>query len=73
MDAYINHAFNVSVRDVFLEFKTGFFQVCDRDLVKLFRPKELREVLVGKDFNDWAKLKQVESKIRAHPGLILCN
>ncbi|XP_035858602.1 probable E3 ubiquitin-protein ligase HERC4 isoform X1 [Sander lucioperca] len=58
VDAYVNHVFNASVESVFQEFKRGFFQVCDRDLVKLFRPKELQEVLVGKDFQDWAKLKQ---------------
>ncbi|XP_010774125.1 E3 ISG15--protein ligase HERC5-like [Notothenia coriiceps] len=55
----MSHAFNTSVEGVFQEFKRGFFQVCDKDLVKLFRPRELQEVLVGKDFNDWARLKQV--------------
>ncbi|KAE8295841.1 putative E3 ubiquitin-protein ligase HERC4 [Larimichthys crocea] len=58
VDAYVNHAFNTSVGGVFQEFKRGFFQLCDRDLVKLFHPNELQEVLVGKDYNDWAKLKQ---------------
>ncbi|KAK9517170.1 hypothetical protein VZT92_025058 [Zoarces viviparus] len=58
VDAYVTHAFNTSVEGVFQEFKRGFFQVCDQDLVKLFRPKELQEVLLGKDFHDWAKLKQ---------------
>ncbi|TKS72961.1 putative E3 ubiquitin-protein ligase HERC4 [Collichthys lucidus] len=58
VDAYVNHAFNTSVRSVFQEFKRGFFQLCDKDLVKLFHPNELQEVLVGKDYNDWAKLKQ---------------
>ncbi|XP_036962839.1 probable E3 ubiquitin-protein ligase HERC3 isoform X2 [Acanthopagrus latus] len=58
VEAYVNHVFNTSVEGVFEEFKRGFFQVCDRDLVKLFRPKELQEVLVGKDLLDWAKLKQ---------------
>ncbi|XP_037623786.1 probable E3 ubiquitin-protein ligase HERC3 [Sebastes umbrosus] len=58
VDAYVDHAFNTSVEGMFQEFKRGFFQVCDRDLVKLFRPKELQEVLVGQDFHDWAKLKQ---------------
>ncbi|KAE8295842.1 E3 ISG15--protein ligase HERC5 [Larimichthys crocea] len=58
VDAYVNHAFNTSVRSVFQEFKRGFFQLCDRDLVKLFHPNELQDVLVGKDYNDWAKLKQ---------------
>uniref|UniRef100_A0A8C2ZK71 HECT-type E3 ubiquitin transferase n=2 Tax=Cyclopterus lumpus TaxID=8103 RepID=A0A8C2ZK71_CYCLU len=58
VDAFVNHAFNTSVEGVFQEFKRGFFQVCDQDLVKLFRPKELQDVLVGADFHDWAKLKQ---------------
>nr|XP_020460096.1 probable E3 ubiquitin-protein ligase HERC4 [Monopterus albus]XP_020460097.1 probable E3 ubiquitin-protein ligase HERC4 [Monopterus albus] len=58
VNAYVNHAFNTSVEGVFREFKRGFFQVCDRELVKLFRPEELQGVLVGKDVYDWAKLKQ---------------
>ncbi|KAM4572309.1 putative E3 ubiquitin-protein ligase HERC4 [Odontesthes bonariensis] len=58
VDAYVNHAFNTSVETVFREFMRGFFQVCDRDLVRLFRPKELQEALVGKDFQDWENLKQ---------------
>ncbi|XP_030586971.1 probable E3 ubiquitin-protein ligase HERC4 isoform X2 [Archocentrus centrarchus] len=58
VDAYVNHAFNTSVESVFQEFRRGFFLVCERDLVRLFRPKELQEVMVGKDFNDWEKLKQ---------------
>ncbi|XP_062276633.1 probable E3 ubiquitin-protein ligase HERC4 [Scomber scombrus] len=58
VDAYVNYAFNTSVVRLFQEFERGFFQVCDRDLVKLFRPKELQEILVGKDFHDWTKLKQ---------------
>ncbi|XP_068169993.1 probable E3 ubiquitin-protein ligase HERC4 [Antennarius striatus] len=58
VDAYVNHVFNASVQGVFGEFKRGFFQVCDRDLVKLFRPRELQEALVGKEIHDWAKLKE---------------
>ncbi|XP_037623787.1 probable E3 ubiquitin-protein ligase HERC3 [Sebastes umbrosus] len=58
VDAYVDHAFNASVEGVFQEFKRGFFQVCDQDLVKLFRPAELQGVLVGQDVYDWAKLKQ---------------
>nr|XP_046250581.1 probable E3 ubiquitin-protein ligase HERC4 [Scatophagus argus] len=58
VDAYVNHVFNTSVEGVFREFKRGFFLVCDRDLVKLFRPEELQGVLVGKVVYDWTKLKQ---------------
>ncbi|XP_071362163.1 probable E3 ubiquitin-protein ligase HERC3 [Trachinotus anak] len=58
VDSFVNHAFNTSMDSLFREFKQGFFQVCDRDLVKLFRPKELHELLVGKDFQDWERLKK---------------
>ncbi|XP_075898837.1 putative E3 ubiquitin-protein ligase HERC4 [Nelusetta ayraudi] len=58
VDAYVNHVFNTSVQDVFQEFESGFFEVCDSDLVGLFRPEELQDVLVGKDVYDWNKLKQ---------------
>lgn len=61
MDAYVNYVFNTSVQDVFQEFERGFFQVCDRKLVGLFRPEELQEFLVGKDVYDWNKLKQVNA------------
>lgn len=60
VDAYVNHAFNKSVEDVFQEFERGFFQVCDRHLLKLFQPEELRGLLVGRDVYDWVKLKQVQ-------------
>ncbi|XP_018517718.1 probable E3 ubiquitin-protein ligase HERC3 [Lates calcarifer] len=58
VDAYVNHAFNTSVESVFQEFKRGFFHVCDQDVVRLFQPQELCEVLIGKDFHDWERLKQ---------------
>ncbi|XP_032434396.1 probable E3 ubiquitin-protein ligase HERC3 [Xiphophorus hellerii] len=58
VDAFVNYVFNTSVEVVFYEFKRGFFQVCDRDLVRHFTPQELQETLVGKDFCDWEKLKQ---------------
>ncbi|XP_029379415.1 probable E3 ubiquitin-protein ligase HERC3 [Echeneis naucrates] len=58
VDAYVNYAFNTSVENVFSEFKRGFFQLWDPNLLKLFQPKELKEVLVGKDFYDWERLKK---------------
>jgi len=64
VDGYVNHAFNASVETVFQEFMRGFFEVCDRDLVRLFRPKELQEALVGEDFQDWENLKQVPKHMK---------
>ncbi|XP_034391869.1 probable E3 ubiquitin-protein ligase HERC4 [Cyclopterus lumpus] len=58
VEAYVKHAFNASVVGVFEEFQRGFFQVCERALVKMFLPEQLRGVLVGQDVYDWPKLKQ---------------
>ncbi|XP_034033116.1 probable E3 ubiquitin-protein ligase HERC3 [Thalassophryne amazonica] len=58
VDAYVNYVFSSSVESLFQEFRRGFFQVCDQDLVNLFRPEELKGVLVGKDVYEWTKLKQ---------------
>ncbi|XP_029910455.1 probable E3 ubiquitin-protein ligase HERC3 [Myripristis murdjan] len=58
VEAYVNYAFSASVEEVFEEFSRGFFEVCERDVVKLFRPEELKGVMVGKESYDWVKLKQ---------------
>lgn len=59
VEAYVNHVFNTSVESAFEEFRRGFFQVCDQYAVQLFRPEELRGVLVGSEIYDWAMFKKV--------------
>ncbi|KAL1023560.1 hypothetical protein UPYG_G00042400 [Umbra pygmaea] len=58
VDAYLNYIFNKSVEKVFEEFKRGFFEVCDKDVVEFFQPEELRGVMVGKENYNWETLKQ---------------
>ncbi|XP_024138388.1 probable E3 ubiquitin-protein ligase HERC4 [Oryzias melastigma] len=58
VDAYVNYVFNKSVESVFQEFERGFFQLCDRDLLRMFEPEELQRLMVGQDDYDWEKLKQ---------------
>lgn len=58
VEAYVNHVFNTSVESAFEEFRRGFFQVCDQYAVQLFRPEELRGVLVGSEIYDWAIFKK---------------
>ncbi|XP_062333275.1 probable E3 ubiquitin-protein ligase HERC3 isoform X2 [Osmerus eperlanus] len=57
-EAYVNLVFNKSVEGVFAEFRRGFFTVCEEDAALLFRPEELRAVMVGSENYDWEKLKQ---------------
>lgn len=63
VDAYVTHVFDVSVEGVFVEFKRGFYDVCDQDLIQLFQPKELQSVLVGEDFHAWERLRLVSSNL----------
>ncbi|CAM4475078.1 unnamed protein product [Leuciscus chuanchicus] len=46
------------IEEVFEEFKRGFFNACDRCLVEMFEPEELRGVLVGNEEYDWDILKK---------------
>lgn len=67
--AFVDHAFDKSVRGVFEEFKRGFFKVCDVDAVDMFQPEELKEVMVGHGNYDWPVFKQVCSlKTLGHIG-----
>ncbi|KAM3870243.1 putative E3 ubiquitin-protein ligase HERC3 [Diretmus argenteus] len=69
VDDYVDHAFNTSVENVFREFRRGFFKVCDQDVVThLFRPEELMGLMVGKELNDWGKLKQNTIYIMPYHG-----
>uniref|UniRef100_A0A8C2DUB1 Si:ch73-190m4.1 n=1 Tax=Cyprinus carpio TaxID=7962 RepID=A0A8C2DUB1_CYPCA len=65
VDKYVDHILNKSVEEVFEEFKRGFFKACDRCIVEMFEPEELRGVLVGNEEYDWDILKQVY-----HPTII---
>uniref|UniRef100_A0A3B1JZV9 Si:ch73-190m4.1 n=1 Tax=Astyanax mexicanus TaxID=7994 RepID=A0A3B1JZV9_ASTMX len=58
VEAYVDHAMNGSVERVFEEFRRGFYKVCDRDLVEVFQPEELRGVMAGSEECDWDILKQ---------------
>uniref|UniRef100_A0A673NJH1 Probable E3 ubiquitin-protein ligase HERC4 n=1 Tax=Sinocyclocheilus rhinocerous TaxID=307959 RepID=A0A673NJH1_9TELE len=58
VDKYVDYILNKSVEEVFEEFKRGFFKACDRCMVEMFEPEELRGVLVGSEEYDWDILKQ---------------
>ncbi|KAM9754307.1 putative E3 ubiquitin-protein ligase HERC3 [Menidia menidia] len=53
--AYVSHAFGSAA---FGHFERGFFQMCDRGLVQMFGPEELRGALEGQDVYDWARFKK---------------
>ncbi|XP_026795315.3 probable E3 ubiquitin-protein ligase HERC3 [Pangasianodon hypophthalmus] len=57
VDAYVDYVLNKSVEKAFNEFKRGFYKVCDRNVVNVFQPEELRGVMLGSEEYDWDVLK----------------
>ncbi|XP_029453765.1 probable E3 ubiquitin-protein ligase HERC6 [Rhinatrema bivittatum] len=57
VDKYIDYVFNKSVTEVFEAFKRGFYKVCDREILQLFQPQELMEVVTGNTDYDWMKFE----------------
>lgn len=70
MAALVNHAFNTSVDGVFGQFQSGFFKVCEVNLVDLFRPEQLQTVMVGQDDYDWDAFKLVRRNGNFQMGYI---
>ncbi|XP_055153000.1 E3 ISG15--protein ligase HERC5 isoform X2 [Symphalangus syndactylus] len=62
---YIDYIFNDSVKAVYEEFRRGFYKMCDEDIIKLFHPEELKDVIVGNTDYDW---KTFEKNARYEPG-----
>ncbi|XP_067363614.1 probable E3 ubiquitin-protein ligase HERC6 isoform X1 [Channa argus] len=75
VNAFVNHVFNKSVEEVFEAFKTGFFKVCEVDIVDFFQPEELQAVMVGQENYDWDVFKQntvYEGDYHAeHPNIVI--
>ncbi|KPP69995.1 hypothetical protein Z043_111209 [Scleropages formosus] len=74
VNAYVDYILNKSVEATFEEFRRGFFTVCDMDVVELFQPQELMELMVGNENYEWDKFRQntiYEDEYHAgHPNII---
>lgn len=60
VDTYVDYVLNKSVERVFNEFKKGFYKVCERSMVNLFQPEELRGVMLGSEEYEWDVFKKVD-------------
>ncbi|XP_043917257.1 probable E3 ubiquitin-protein ligase HERC6 [Protopterus annectens] len=68
VDAFVDYVFNTSVKTIFEEFKRGFYKVCDREIVELFQPEELIEIMSGNADYDWDILrKNADYRGEYHP------
>ncbi|KAG7333753.1 hypothetical protein KOW79_002160 [Hemibagrus wyckioides] len=75
VDTYVDYVLNKSVERVFNEFKRGFYKVCERSMVNLFQPEELRGVMLGSEDYDWDVLKKNATYEyvfdKEHPTIVL--
>ncbi|XP_047668103.1 probable E3 ubiquitin-protein ligase HERC4 isoform X1 [Tachysurus fulvidraco] len=75
VDTYVDYVLNKSVERVFNEFKKGFYKVCERSMVNLFQPEELRGVMLGSEEYEWDALKKNATYAHGfdedHPTIVL--
>ncbi|KAK1345740.1 hypothetical protein QTO34_008204 [Cnephaeus nilssonii] len=54
----VDYIFNTSVKDVYEEFQRGFYKVCDKEILRLFHPEELRTAIIGNTDYDWKQFEK---------------
>ncbi|XP_045676263.1 probable E3 ubiquitin-protein ligase HERC6 isoform X2 [Phyllostomus hastatus] len=54
----VDYIFNTSIEDIYEEFKRGFYKVCDKEILRLFHPKELMTAIVGNTDYDWKQFEK---------------
>ncbi|XP_058151622.1 E3 ISG15--protein ligase HERC5 [Dasypus novemcinctus] len=71
----VDYIFNISVKTVYEEFQRGFYKVCNKDIIELFHPEELKEVIIGNTDYDWEAFEKnavyEEGYNSSHPTIIM--
>ncbi|XP_036996961.2 E3 ISG15--protein ligase HERC5 [Artibeus jamaicensis] len=62
---YIDYIFNTSIKAVYEEFQRGFYKVCDKEVIEIFHPEELKDVIIGNTDYDW---ETFEKNAQCGPG-----
>ncbi|XP_054447724.1 E3 ISG15--protein ligase HERC5 [Pteronotus mesoamericanus] len=62
---YVDYIFNISVKAVYDEFQRGFYKICDKEIIEIFHPEELKNVIIGNTDYDW---ETFEKNARCGPG-----
>ncbi|XP_021567716.1 E3 ISG15--protein ligase HERC5 [Carlito syrichta] len=72
---YVDYIFNISVKVVYEEFQRGFYKVCNKDIIELFNPEELKDVMVGNTDYDWETFEQNaqygQEYCSSHPTIVM--
>ena len=56
---YLDFYFNTHCEQQFEAFKKGFFFSFSQDVIELFQPEELEQLICGSDILDFKELEQV--------------
>ncbi|XP_037686168.1 E3 ISG15--protein ligase HERC5 isoform X2 [Choloepus didactylus] len=71
----VDYVFNISVKTVYDEFQRGFYKVCDKEIIELFHPEELKEVIIGSTDYDWEAFEKnacyKDGYNSSHPTIIM--
>ncbi|XP_059521658.1 probable E3 ubiquitin-protein ligase HERC6 isoform X1 [Myotis daubentonii] len=54
----VDYIFNTSVKAVYEAFQRGFYEVCDKEILRLFHPEELRTAIIGNTDYDWKQFEK---------------
>ncbi|XP_059521644.1 E3 ISG15--protein ligase HERC5-like isoform X2 [Myotis daubentonii] len=54
----VDYIFNTSVKAVYEAFQRGFYDVCDKEILRLFHPEELRTAITGNTDYDWEQFEK---------------
>ncbi|XP_053459750.1 E3 ISG15--protein ligase HERC5 isoform X2 [Nycticebus coucang] len=71
----VDYVFNVSVKAVYEEFQRGFYKVCDKEIISIFHPDQLKNVVVGNTDYDWEtfekKARYEQGYDSSHPTILM--
>ncbi|VTJ92098.1 Hypothetical predicted protein, partial [Marmota monax] len=60
---------------VYKEFQRGFYKVCDKEIIEIFHPEELKDVIVGNTDYDWETFEKNASYEQgynnSHPTIVM--
>lgn len=71
----VNYIFDISVKAVYEEFQRGFYKVCDKEIIEIFNPEELKDVIIGSTDYDWETLEKnahyEQGYDNSHPTIVM--
>ncbi|XP_006867836.1 PREDICTED: probable E3 ubiquitin-protein ligase HERC6 [Chrysochloris asiatica] len=72
---YVDYIFNTSIKEIYEEFQTGFYKICEKDIIEVFQPEELMSAMIGHVDYDWEEFeknaKYEQGYHKSHPTILM--